>query len=139
MKKINNNNFYIKNVLIIVFSLLFLFRCADCTNSNVKTISDLKNNQSIIGMVRNCGATTSYRVIVSFKKDNYEISDYKAEICRMNNTDTYELRKISKDTVVIFGTLSSYHDKFYDSELQVDEMNGIHFIYKYYKELENSK
>lgn len=133
--------FYMKNCIVIFLLLgtsLFI-SCSKCGYEKAQVIHGLKNFQSVVGFIRNCGATTSYSINVTFVKPGMDLGDDKADVFSASVSTWLHLEKISEDTVKIIFVASE--DRILHKE---NELYGIHFIYenngKYFNKKEsNSK
>ncbi len=107
------------------FILLVFYGCADCGHEKVQIIHGLKNYQSVIGFVYNCGATTSEGISVSFIKPGMNIGNDKSDIFTATHSMKLFIEKISADTVKIIFCASENNILHQEKELY-----GIHFIYE---------
>jgi hypothetical protein len=110
---------------ILLYSCLLIYGCTDCGYEKVQVINGLKNYQSVIGFVRNCGATTSESINVMFIKPEMNLGRGKTDIFTAELSMKLFLEKVSEDTVkIIFCALD---DRIIRQE---KEVHGIHFIYE---------
>lgn len=115
----------IKLGIFLTFSFYFIIGCSiECSVNQVQVINDLKNYQSIIGYVRDCGATSAYTINVSFIRPGMNIKSERGEVFRATHTSDLQIEKVSKDKVKI--VFSASKD---DIVTKVDSMYGIKFIY----------
>jgi len=119
----NNYKYYLISFLSTI-SIIFN-SCADCGYEKVQVIHDLKNYQSIVGFVRNCGATTSESINVMFIKPDMNLGKDKTDIFTAELSMDLFLKRISEDTVKIIYCASD--DRIIRQE---KEIYGIHFIYE---------
>ena len=111
--------------LILLYICTLIYSCSDCGYEKVQVIDGLKNYQSIIGFVRNCGATTSESINVMFIKPGMNLGRDKTDIFTAELSMKLFLEKVSEDTVKIIYCAS-------DSRIvrQEKEVYGVHFIYE---------
>ena len=114
----------VKKYLFILL-LLILYGCADCGHEKVQVINGLKNYQSIVGYVYNCGATTSEGISVTFVKPEMNLGNDKSDVFTATHSMKLFIEKISEDTVKII--FCARED---DILHQEKEVYGVHFIYE---------
>lgn len=115
----------IKTRIFFLLLNVILYSCSDCGYEKVQVIHDLKNYQSIIGFIRNCGATTSESINVMFIKPEMNLGKGKADVFSAELSMDLFLEKISEDTVKIIYCASD--DRIIRQERDV---YGVHFIYE---------
>lgn len=117
----------LKRIVLLSSLLIVLFSgCSiECKVDNIIVLNGLKNYQSIIGYTRNCGATSSYSVNVSFIHPELNIRKEHGNVFRATHTADLKIEKLTKDTIQII--FSANND---DILTKVDSIYGIKFIYK---------
>lgn len=132
----NSYKYYFISFLFTIS--IILNGCAECGYEKVQVIHELKNYQSIIGFIRNCGATTSESINVMFIKPDMNLGSDKTDIFTAELSMDLFLEKISEDTVKIIYCASD--DRIIRQE---KEVYGVHFIYekncKFFNEKKNKK
>lgn len=119
-----------KKIIILVLFLpctfLLVIGCSmECGVDNIQVINNLNNYQSVIGYVRDCGATSTYTINVSFITPEMNIKSERGNIFRATHTSDLKIEKINKDTVkIIFAANTNRIDT------QLDSLFGIKFVYE---------
>lgn len=111
--------------LLLLAGSILIYGCSECGYEKVQVINGLKNYQSIIGFVRNCGATTSESINVMFIKPGMNLGKDKTDVFTAELSMKYHLEKISEDTVKII--FSADEKRIIRQE---KEVYGITFIYE---------
>lgn len=112
-------------IFICLCTILVLYGCSKCGYDKTQVINGLKNYQSVVGFVRNCGATTPYSINVTFAKPGMELGDDKADVFSATHSVDLYIEKVTEDTVkIIFCALKD------DIIRQEKELYGIQFIYE---------
>jgi len=110
---------------LLLYTCLLIYGCSDCGYERVQVVNGLKNYQSIIGFVRNCGATTSESINVMFITPEMNLGRGKTDIFTAELSMDLFLEKVSEDTIkIIFCALD---DRII---MQEKDVHGIHFIYE---------
>lgn len=115
----------IKKKYLLLLLILILNNCVDCGHEKVQVIHGLKNYQSIVGYVYNCGATTSEGISVTFVKPEMNLGNDKSDVFTATHSMKLFMEKVTEDTVKIIFCASED-----DIIHQEKEMYGIHFIYE---------
>lgn len=116
-----------KKYIIFLFSwvVLLINGCSKCGYERTQVINGLKNYQSVVGFVRNCGSTTPYSINVTFVNPGMDLGDIKADVFSATHSVDLYLEKVSEDTIkIIFCALKD------DIFIQEKKLYGVHFIYE---------